>query len=217
MPRIKKVTKVAAKRGRPKGAASQQDQESSISRFVLVGPTKAMYRRVITMLQEVFEATGQQVQITIEEVKADQIVPMPSNLSIDRPSAARRRLPQPAPAGNGHAVAPGYPPVVAPPVVPQIRGRKVAAPPVAPRGGRNSVVYQVLNGTPPTGSTKAQVHAFLMANQAKGHLCSAREVMDRTHLGQKAVESAIHGLRTEGWVKSVEVPQAPAGSVVSFE
>ena len=172
----------------------------STSRFTIVGPTMFILAKLAILAQEVLTSTGQRMRLHVEELA-------------DQATAPKVATAVPVNGGAARHVSP---------VVPQIR--RVVQSAVRPAAGRNTVVYQVLNGAVPSGDTKQQVHAFLMANQMKGKLCSAREVMDRTHLGQKAVESAIHGLRTEGFIESVATQQVPAanqaprpGEVVAWE
>ena len=67
--------------------------------------------------------------------------------------------------------------------------------------GRNKVVYQVANLLPATGASKQIVKAYLMRSGP----CSARQVMDGTGLSQKAVESAIYGLKFVGEIRPISV------------
>ena len=67
--------------------------------------------------------------------------------------------------------------------------------------GRNQVVYQVLDRRPVSGASKSVVHTFLVQRGA----LSAREIMNGTGLGQKAVESAVYGLKVAGVIQPVAV------------
>ena len=201
--KIKRIVAAPPSKG-TRARRSKVDQVAapeSTSRFTIIGPTMFLLSKIAGLAQEVFTTTGQKMRLQVEEL-GDQATVAP-------------RIAAAVPVNGGTARHTS-------PVVPQVR--RVVPASIRPTAGRNTVVYQVLNGAVPKGDTKVQVHAFLLANQMKGKLCSAREVMDRTHLGQKAVESAIHGLRTEGFIESVATQQVPAanqaprpGEVVAWE
>src|SRR3990167_9103278 len=84
----------------------------------------------------------------------------------------------------------------------------VEVPQIIPTTGRNTVVYRVADLNTPSGESRAIIHAYLLRHQAAGKLCSAREVRVGTGLGQKAVESAIHAMKVERIIQSIQIGRA---------
>jgi hypothetical protein len=72
---------------------------------------------------------------------------------------------------------------------------------VLPSNGRHKVVYQVLDPRPVSGRSKAVVQSFLIARGP----ASARQIQAGTGLAQKAVESAVHGLKVAQVIRPVAV------------
>ena len=81
------------------------------------------------------------------------------------------------------------------------RSRSQASPTTTTIPGRNQVVYEVLNPHCPRGTSRAIVHTYLVRHPR----VSARQIMGATGLNRKQTESALHNLRTEGFVRSVAV------------
>lgn len=190
----------------------------AMMRFTIIGPAR-LYDSFLTVCQDAFRQTGIKVQFHFDEVATGSgaAVPEPAmagngngNGHVAAPAPINSML---APTGvnltplpsNAAAVGSGV--VIPRPGQTRAAARKVAT--LAINGqARNTVVYQAIDTAPVSGTTKAVVQAFLirhgaMANSNVG--ISARQIMDGTQLGQKAVESALHGLRTAGVIRSVAV------------
>lgn len=78
--------------------------------------------------------------------------------------------------------------------------RKAADTTISTRAGRNSVVYRVIDPTTKVTPRNHEVRMYMLTHGPR----TARALMEEMHLGRKVIESALHGLRTEGAVESVE-------------
>jgi hypothetical protein len=171
----------------------QEEQQQGV---VPPSPTMTMLRvvldipatgetKVFEMAKELAAITGVRIKLDIKELAPSGevlVADAPLEHAEERPVRRTRTV---AVAGGARVVAP------------------------APHGrGRNAVVYRVLDGRTPVSERMEQVRSYILSQRRP---LAAREIWEgleqatgETHL-QKAVESALYGLRTSRMVESVAV------------
>ena len=154
-------------------------------RVTMVGPL-GMEEDLIIAAKKVFADTGVRVRFNMEELDPTPTTEViPAIQSSNGSGAVRTVLPAP-----GRSVADQRPSRRAP----------------TANFGRNAVVYQVVDRralqTIPSNSTRGAVASFIL--QRGNAYPSAREIAEGTGVRLKPVEGAIHALRTDGVIQSIQ-------------
>lgn len=174
------VVKRSSRSRKPvQSAPAVQPQPPVLVKVTMIGPL-GMEEQLIAAAKEVYASTGVRVRFSMEEVPE-----MPA-VAAQQATPANGARPQPW----GRSVADQRP------------SRRV---PTA-NYGRNAVVYQVANRTAvqaiPSNSTRGAVASFILSRGS--HFPSAREIAEGTGIRLKPVEGAIHALRTDGVIQSIQ-------------